>query len=338
MLKELTAVPARNPETNVLTLDDPELMKFPVAYLTEPGSWFPNNAEVIGLRNYLAKPSPLDRSDDAKVKEHWRRHWGDWGRRIPLEAAHRYDRVLRSLREKPTDYLRAFLQIDANYRALQLFTYQSWLWNEGVRRLLQLSLPREALFPVRYQAGTLLFHQEADPESLRWLQGLSFPLLAPDSRMEEPRVAEAVAWVLGKEKLKLEQLRIAGAERLLYFRHEERPVLVQPSKLVLGRTQPDEFNRGSRSSTSPSPFPRELRHPGGEAALPRHPPRGLGGGDPGIAAGPHRRRGGPVPAGRRLRGSSAPHPPPAQSRERPPPTPPPKDLAAFAPAQPKTGP
>src|SRR6187551_2859587 len=26
MLKELTAVPARNPETNVLTLDDPELM------------------------------------------------------------------------------------------------------------------------------------------------------------------------------------------------------------------------------------------------------------------------------------------------------------------------
>jgi tRNA pseudouridine13 synthase len=196
------------------------------------------------LRNYLAKPSPLDRSDDAKVKEFWRRHWGDWGRRVPLEAAHRYDRVLRSLREKPTDYLRAFLQIDANYRALQLFTYQSWLWNEGVRRLLQLSLPREALFPLRYQAGTLLFHQEADPTTLRWLHGLSFPLLAPDSRIEDPRVAEAVAWVLGKERLRVDQLRVNGAERLLYFKHEERPVLVQPSKLVLGRTQPDERNRG----------------------------------------------------------------------------------------------
>src|SRR5262249_53309943 len=42
----------------------------------------------------------------------------------------------------------------------------------------------------------------------------------------------------------LEQLRIAGAERLLFFKHEERPVLVQPSKLVLGRTQHDELNRG----------------------------------------------------------------------------------------------
>jgi tRNA pseudouridine13 synthase len=196
------------------------------------------------LRNYLAKPSLLDRSDDAKVKEFWRRHWGDWTRRVPYEAAHRYDRVIRSLREKPEDHLRAFLQIDASYRALLLFTYQSWLWNEGVRRLLQLALPRTMLFPLRYQAGTLLFHQDADPETLRWLRHLTFPLLAPDTPLAEPRVREAVEWVLGKEKLRLDQLRIAGAERLLFFKHEERPLLVHPSKLVLGRTQRDELNRG----------------------------------------------------------------------------------------------
>jgi tRNA pseudouridine13 synthase len=163
---------------------------------------------------------------------------------VPFEAAHKYDRVVRSLKEKPEDYLRAFLQIDSAYRALLLFTYQSWLWNEGVRRLLQIALPRTSLFPLRYQAGTLLFHQDADPETLRWLRGLTFPLLAPDSTIEEPRVREAVEWVLGKEKLKLEQLRIVGAERMLYFKHEERSVLVQPSKLVLGRTQADELNRG----------------------------------------------------------------------------------------------
>ena len=197
------------------------------------------------LRNYLAKPSPLDRSDDAKVKEFWRRHWGEWTRRVPFEAAHRYDRVIRSLREKPADYLRAFLQIDSSYRALLLFTYQSWLWNEGVRRLLQLVLPRTALFPLRYQAGTLLFHHDGDPETLRWLRGLTFPLLGPDTPpLGEPRVREAVEWVLGKEKLRLDELRIPGGERLLFFKHEERAVLVQPGKLVLGRTQPDELNRG----------------------------------------------------------------------------------------------
>lgn len=197
------------------------------------------------LKNVLAKPSALDRSDDAKVKEYWRRHWGDWSRRPPFEAAHRYDRVLRSLREKPHDYLRAFLQVDAAYRALHLFAYQSWLWNEGVRRLLQLSFPRESLFPMRYQAGTLLFHRAGDPATLRWLRTLTFPLLAPDTRIADARIAEAVTWVLGKEKLQLDQLRVADAPRLLFFKHEERPVLVQPSKLVLGRTEPDEMNRGS---------------------------------------------------------------------------------------------
>ncbi len=178
------------------------------------------------------------------MKEFWREHWGDWGRRCPLEANRRYERILRSLREHPTDFVRAFLQIDADYRALLLFTYQSWLWNEGVRRLLQLLLPRTSLFPMRYQAGTLLFHTDADPETLAFLRSATFPLLAPNTPLAEPRIAEAVKWALGKEKLTLESLRIPEAERLLYFKHEERPLLVQPQKLVLGRVAPDELNRG----------------------------------------------------------------------------------------------
>ena len=40
---------------NVIALDDPELMKYPVAYLSEPGGWFPNEKEIAGLRNYLLK-------------------------------------------------------------------------------------------------------------------------------------------------------------------------------------------------------------------------------------------------------------------------------------------
>jgi hypothetical protein len=40
---------------NVLALDDPELFKYPVAYLSEPGGWFPTEKEVLGLRNYLTK-------------------------------------------------------------------------------------------------------------------------------------------------------------------------------------------------------------------------------------------------------------------------------------------
>jgi hypothetical protein len=41
--------------SNLLALDDPELMKYPVSYLSEPGGWFPNDKEAEGLRNYLLK-------------------------------------------------------------------------------------------------------------------------------------------------------------------------------------------------------------------------------------------------------------------------------------------
>ncbi|WP_257446229.1 tRNA pseudouridine(13) synthase TruD [Archangium lipolyticum] len=196
------------------------------------------------LRNYLAKPSELDRTEDAKVKSFWRDNWGRWDARVPFEGSKKYHRILKSLREHPGDYLRAFLQIDASYRAMLLFTYQSYLWNEGVRRYLQLLLPREHLFPLKYQAGTLLFYRDADPEVLRVLRESTFPLLAPDTRIEDPKVKEAVDWVLGREKLSLEDLRIKEAPRMLYFKHEERPTVVLPHKLVIGRVQNDELNRG----------------------------------------------------------------------------------------------
>ncbi|MCP3138098.1 tRNA pseudouridine(13) synthase TruD [Pyxidicoccus xibeiensis] len=196
------------------------------------------------LHNFLAAPSELDRTEDAKIKTFWRENWGRWDARVPFEGTRKYHRILKSLRDDPKDYLKAFMQIDSDYRAMLLFTYQSYLWNEGVRRYLQLLLPREHLFPMRYQAGTLLFHRDADPDVLRLLRDATFPLLAPDSVITDPQKQEAINWVLGKEKLKLEDLRIAKEPRRLYFKHEERPLLVFPHKLVIGRTMPDDINRG----------------------------------------------------------------------------------------------
>ena len=40
---------------NIFALDDPELLKYPVAYFSEPGGWSPNDKEVEGFRNYLLK-------------------------------------------------------------------------------------------------------------------------------------------------------------------------------------------------------------------------------------------------------------------------------------------
>jgi hypothetical protein len=39
----------------IIALDDPLLFKYPVAYMSEPGGWQPNDKEIAGMRNYVLK-------------------------------------------------------------------------------------------------------------------------------------------------------------------------------------------------------------------------------------------------------------------------------------------
>jgi len=55
ILEFLTNTHTRLNDTNVLDVDDPELLKFPVAYLSEPGFWNPTEREVEAFRTYLLK-------------------------------------------------------------------------------------------------------------------------------------------------------------------------------------------------------------------------------------------------------------------------------------------
>jgi hypothetical protein len=55
ILNEMTFVRPRIDATNVFALDDPRLLHFPVAYMTEAGFWTLNDREAAGLRAYLLK-------------------------------------------------------------------------------------------------------------------------------------------------------------------------------------------------------------------------------------------------------------------------------------------
>ena len=195
------------------------------------------------LRNHLARPSTLDRSDDARVKEFWREHWGQWHLKNPYPGAERYAPVLRWLRLHPQDHLGAFLRTEPRWRALQVFAYQSWLWNEGVKSYLREIVGIENLVSIRYQAGTLLFPRSVDAARARLLRGKTFPLLAPATRFDDPSVERSALSVLRREAMTLDSLRIPGAPQI-HFDPEERPVLVIPGKLLVGEPNRDELNEG----------------------------------------------------------------------------------------------
>ena len=55
ILEELTLLRIRTDGSNILSIDDPELLNYPVAYMAEPGYWGATPKEAVALRNYLLK-------------------------------------------------------------------------------------------------------------------------------------------------------------------------------------------------------------------------------------------------------------------------------------------
>jgi len=92
IFNEMTATPVHVAESSIMGLSDPELFKFPVAYMAEPGFWSMGDAETRALRDYLMKGGFMI-MDDFRGRD-----WGNVelnvskmfpeGRWVDLDASH----------------------------------------------------------------------------------------------------------------------------------------------------------------------------------------------------------------------------------------------------------
>jgi len=93
ILNDLTTVHPHVGESNVLTLDDPELSRYSVAYLCEPGFWTPTDGEAAALRTWIEKGGFLIIDDfynarQWSVFEQAMRKVLPNGRMVPLDVSH----------------------------------------------------------------------------------------------------------------------------------------------------------------------------------------------------------------------------------------------------------
>jgi uncharacterized protein DUF4159 len=94
ILKELTVLDIRTDGSLILTLDDPELFKYPIAFMWEPGFWNLTDREAGSFRAYLLKGgfAVFEDFDGAEQWSHFeaqmRRVLPD-GRFVKLDNTHR---------------------------------------------------------------------------------------------------------------------------------------------------------------------------------------------------------------------------------------------------------
>ena len=71
IMNDVTNLKPRIMEHNVMALDDPELPKYPVAYMSEPGYWFLTESEATAFRAYLQKGGFVIFDDFAENRGGW---------------------------------------------------------------------------------------------------------------------------------------------------------------------------------------------------------------------------------------------------------------------------
>lgn len=148
ILAEITALQPYVGGGNILTVDDPELFRYPVAYLVEPGFWSLTSEEAESLRNYLLKGGFLIIDDFAGG------HWINFeqrmrdvlpdGRLVRLEPSHPifhafFDIDQLDHRHPYWDYKSEFYGIfednDEKQRLMVVVNYnndigESWEWSD----------------------------------------------------------------------------------------------------------------------------------------------------------------------------------------------------------------
>ncbi|MCC7418221.1 MAG: DUF4159 domain-containing protein [Acidobacteria bacterium] len=94
ILRELTSIDVRTDGSRILSLDDPELFKYPIVFMWEPGFWTLTDAEAVSLRVYLQKGG-FAVFEDFDGPQQWRVFAANMQRVLPgarfeqLDGAHR---------------------------------------------------------------------------------------------------------------------------------------------------------------------------------------------------------------------------------------------------------
>lgn len=193
------------------------------------------------LQIYLTGIYPEEKKEARERKLFFREHWGDWSTCLARAKTTMESRIFSLLVEKPKAYIEALQMIPREELSLLFSAYQSFLFNELLRRiLLEFGLELTA---VPGTAGPYLFYRRLERKELGYLRALSLPLAA--SRMEFPdAMSERLfAAILEERGIKRSSFNLRKV-RQAFFKSTPREAIVFPGNFRIQPAEPDDLYPG----------------------------------------------------------------------------------------------
>jgi len=131
--------------------------------------------------------------------------------------------------------------------------YQSFIWNETVKRLLKTLFPVENLLIHKGVAGEYIFFDEIDEKNFEYLKSLEIPTPSSNAKMPQDIIEKIYNEIFFERQIKPSQFNLKKI-RQSFFKSVPRQVLVIPN--ILHKIEDDEVYEGKIKLTLGFILPR----------------------------------------------------------------------------------
>lgn len=191
---------------------------------------------------------PEEKREAKQRKRALRERWGDWAACRELAQTALEQRAFDLLAAKPGSFREALETVHKETANMWIATYQSFLWNETMRRFLERRTWAGASAPGA--AGPYLFANERAK-----LDDVVIPLPGKGMRFPVPQTGEILEELLAQRRLRpsvFERELLKGVA----FRASPRPALAVPTGLRLEGPAPDDRYPGAMKAVLRFSLPR----------------------------------------------------------------------------------
>ncbi len=196
------------------------------------------------LKIYLTHVYPEDKKEAKKRKRLIFENWGNWEECLKVAKTQMEKIAFNLLIGNSKAYLNILRKISKEDMSMFFAAYQSFLWNETVRRLLLSIFNEDSMLIHRGVAGDYVFFDKIDEKSLKYLRDLIIPTASSKAKMPDKIVEKFYHEILNERGVKLSMFNLRKL-RQAFFKSVDRNVLVIPENFEY-ETEDDEVYEGKR--------------------------------------------------------------------------------------------
>lgn len=196
------------------------------------------------LKIYLTHVYPEDTKEAKERKKYLFEHWGNWEECLKVAKAQMEKIAFKLLIENSKAYLNVLRKISKEDMSMFFAAYQSFLWNETVRRLLLSLISKNNILIHRGIAGDYVFFNEIDRKNWQYLESLAIPTASSKVKMPDKIVEKFYHEILYERGVKPSMFNLRKL-RQAFFKSVDRRVLVKPEQFEY-KIEDDDIYKGKR--------------------------------------------------------------------------------------------